>query len=215
MMENRDNKLPQAEGAALMHSAAVSRPCCWRGVKKGVAGFEKRLSRLWWCATLYGLPYQAVVRREVQLAALSTTDRALQIGCGAMPFTAIYIHRQSGAAVLAVDRDLQAVLQARLLLRRMGLQRWISCLHADASQDHLPQATAAFVALQAAPKDAVIERLRSSLCPQCGRMIVRLPRPAFREEYGSCSYEQMILPQVHHRMPTFDRSIMLSTGGRG
>lgn len=209
-------------------------------IKPLVAALERRFAGCPWFFRLYTLPYRNLVARELQLAAVDTSDTVLSIGCGALPFSAVLAARLSGARVIAVDIDPVAAAQAEQLVHRLGCAARISVITADAARDRLPDATVALVALQAAPKDAIWRNLQRSLRPPRGRAVFRLPRPALETEYGSFSAAAdrhartageeaatagdgtltdgdaapagVLNAGIRHRMPTFNRSVLCCIG---
>lgn len=181
--------------------------------------FVARLERRWagsraffFC---YALPYRGVIRREAKLARISPSDRVLVVGCGALPFTAVLITRMTGAEIVAVDYDPPAVVEARRVIERLGLEHRITVIEADAAQDPLPAADVALVALQAAPKDSIRRNLERSLPASRGRSLYRLPRRGLEGEYGTLSEEPAGIGMVRHRVPTFDRSVLIERGTAG
>ncbi len=67
---------------------------------------------------LYHNLYKHVVKKEVELARISQEDTVLNIGCGAIPFTALHIVQMTGAKVIALDKDPEAVSKARYCLKK-------------------------------------------------------------------------------------------------
>lgn len=177
-------------------------------LKSVVGKLELRLTGQSWFFPLYALPYRAVLKRELRLAAVQKSDVVLNIGCGSMPFSAVLTARLSGARVIAIDRDLQAVAGARSLIARLGLSSRIEVLMADAACDRLPAATVALVALQAAPKDAIWHNLLHSLRGDRDRALFRIPRAGLKSQYGRFSPGASMHGEVRHRMPTFERTIL-------
>lgn len=181
-------------------------------IKPVVAWLEHRWgeNRFWFF--WYALPYRGVIRREVALAEISSRDHVLAIGCGSLPFTAVHVARMTGARVTAVDCDSAAVEKAQSLVARLGLAHRISVIHGDAACDPLPPADVALVALQAAPKEHIRANLRRSIPAGHGRVVYRLPRNGLVGEYGTLRYSSCTCSSARHRMPTFDRSILVSAG---
>ncbi len=177
-------------------------------IKRHVAALERRWSHRPWFFHLYAAPYRSLVRRELRLAAVGPEDVVLSVGCGALPFTAVLCATFSGARVIAVDIDAEAVEKARVLVHRLGLSPQIEVLVADAAEDSLPAATVALVALQAAPKDLISRNLMRSLPARGGRVVYRLPRAGLEAQYGCFDELEDVVGLVRHRMPTFDRSVL-------
>ncbi len=181
-------------------------------IKPLVASLERRFAVRPWVFALYALPYQALVARELRLAAVDRHDTVLTIGCGALPFSAVLAARQSGARVIAVDLDAAAAAQARELVSCLDLSDQITVITADAAVDRLPVATVALVALQAAPKDAIWDNLQRCLLQPHGRAVFRLARPGLEHEYGIFTAAGAAVAETRHRMPTFNRSVLCKAG---
>ncbi len=173
-----------------------------------VAAFEHYCAGNRFLFHLYSLPYRALVKRELSLAATTPSDTIMHIGCGSLPFTAVLAARQSGARVIGVDCDAHAVENARNIVDFLGLSGSgpgaIDIVCADAATDPLPQASVILVALQAGPKDAVYDNIRRSI-PDAG-MIFRLPRGGLETQYGTLDPRRLPDGVCRHAMPTFDRS---------
>ena len=160
-------------------------------------------------ADLYSLPYRRVVAREIQLAGIGPDDRVLNIGCGAVPFTAIHLARMAGCRVTALDIDPAAVRKASLLIRRAGLSDQVTILEGDGASDIRQGFDVAVVALQVRPKAGVLMEL--------GRRGGRGSRAVFREPSEWCrgqydclgSLERLGSSQINHRMGALDRSVLV------
>ncbi|TVR72782.1 MAG: methyltransferase domain-containing protein [Spirochaetaceae bacterium] len=195
--------------ACLVGTSVVGRRCPVSIIKPFVARLERRWAGSRAFFFCYALPYRGVVRREVKLARIGTDDHVLAIGCGALPFTAVLVARMTGARITAVDFDPVAVTDARRVIERLGLGKRITVIEADAARDPLPAAEVALVALQAAPKDSIHHNLLRSLPASRGRALYRLPRRGLEGEYGSFSLDARGCACARHRMPTFDRSVLI------
>jgi len=161
---------------------------------------------------IYALPYREVVAREIALAGISSDDQVLSVGCGPVPFTAIHLARQSHAEVIAIDYQPDVVAAAKACIRRLGLSDQIRVICMDAALD-LPEGfDAAIVALQAHPKEDILEILQKRGAPEA-RFIFRAPSPQFTSRYDALPGKEGISAWVEQRMKTFDRSI-LYTGGQ-
>lgn len=186
-------------------------------IKPFVAALEKRYSSSPLFFSLYALPYRGVVRRELALARVRSGETVLAIGCGALPFTAVLAAQMADVTVVAVDCDRHAVESARMLIGHLKLQDRITVVHADAAVDPLPAADVVLVALQAAPKGAILGNLlRCGSRPHATdnskpRLVFRLPRPGLEREYGTLPEfpRAAAVPSAFHRFPTFDRSVMI------
>ncbi len=179
-------------------------------IARFVAALERRAASRSWFFDIYAFPYRALVARELRLAEVSAGATVMHIGCGSLPFTAVLTAQLSGARVIGVDRDADAVVKARAVVARLELRERVSILEADASVDRLPTADVILVALQAGPKTAIYRNI--ARCAEAGpgrravRVVFRLPRPGLEGEYGTFTPSAPSARAVRHRMPTFDRS---------
>ncbi len=168
-----------------------------RIISHTVAALERAAAERPWCFRLYAYPYRRLVARELALAGVSPADTVLNIGCGSLPFTAVLAAQLSGARVIAVDCDPQAVRNARAVVARLGLAGRIEVVRADAASDRLPEAEVALVALQAGPKPEIHRNLARSVRGKGGagggaggtRAVFRLPRRRLEAEYGTLAGE--------------------------
>ncbi len=143
---------------------------------------EKILSKMPFWARLYSRPYQQTVQTEITLAQIDSEDVVLNIGCGAVPFTAIYLAELTGAKVWAVDKDGKAVEQARFYCEKIGLDKQIRFIEGDGSKSIPVNFTVAVVALQAEPKTLILDNLLGKANPGT-RLIFRQPDKLFKSYY--------------------------------
>ena len=177
-------------------------------IKETVATLEKLISRSSWLTGLYSRPYAPVVQNEIELAQITSADRVLSIGCGAVPFTALLVARMTGARVTAVDRDPVAARLAEACVARCGLADQVQIVCCDAA-DAVPGAVdVAIVALQAEPKGEILSALFAAN-PPLQRVIVRLPSERFASQYDLLPGSWPIAAQVAQNMKTFDRSALV------
>ena len=108
---------------------------------------------------LYQLYYKNKVRKEVNLANISCSDKVLCIGGGPTPFTAIEIVKQSGAKVTIVDNDINAINTANELINRLGMNDSINLVLSDGRDVRLKYYTIVHVALQVHPKKDIINHI--------------------------------------------------------
>jgi len=181
-------------------------------IKSVASWLEKVCSRSRCLTELLGRPYLRAVRNEVRLARIAKSDRVLSVGCGAVPFTAIHVARLTGALVVALDHDPQAVELARRCVARLGLDKLVTVEHCDGSEWGGEGFDVAIVALQACRKNAVL----SCLCAEDHgprRVIVREPGRAFRTLYDDSVIGWPVSGQVRQNLRTFDQSVLIAAGG--
>ena len=177
-----------------------------RVIQPLVANFEWFCSCNRWLASRYARRYEAVVANEAALGSIGPQDVVLNVGCGAVPFTALLLAEQTGAAVEAIDIDWQAAERAASCVRRFGLDARIRVHQADgASLQGIPF-TAVVVALQAEPKQAIFENLMGQAGPGM-RLLFRQPSDRFRDHYDSLP-ESQSWAAVSQPMATFKRTVL-------
>ena len=182
-----------------------------------VARLEKYGSALPLIPSLYALPYRRVLDREIALASITREDKVINIGCGAIPYSAIYIARTTGAAVHAVDIDKEALDCARRCIAANGLSHLITLEHAPGELSQCSDFSVALVALQARPKQSILEHL---LCEgiRGSRIIMRRPQPHLHHEYDVLPRSYPWQMEVMQHMKTFISSVLydqrcLAAGG--
>lgn len=173
---------------------------------------EKQISFCPPLIRLYMAPYRTVIQREIDLADIGPDDTVLNIGCGAVPFTAIHVARMTQAQVRAVDRDEKAVHKARLLVCAMGLEEYIQ-VEVGHGEEYLQYPfTVALVALQVVPKEEVWNSLFQQ-APSGGRLIFRSPAPKYCTQYDDLPPQYIPSAMVHQPMKTFNRSLLFCKNG--
>ena len=77
---------------------------------------------------LMGLYYKSIIRQEAHLAGISSKDKILCIGGGPCPYTAILLHKLTGAPVTVIDNNRFCVQKSLGLIKRLNLQDEIKVL---------------------------------------------------------------------------------------
>ncbi len=175
-----------------------------KAIQRFTASLEKVLHDNHSLFRLYAAPYENVVKREIKLGDISSNDTILNLGCGALPFTAVHLAEVSGAEVYAVDKDKTALIRGKKLVQSMGLSHRIHFLKDDCMEDVPVHFDKALVALQVEPKLRVVENL---LFERNGPVIVRAPRKRFEDTYGEIP-DREPKGEVKHNMLTFNRSVL-------
>lgn len=157
---------------------------------------------------LYGMIYSKVLNKEFFLGGFCAKDRIVNIGCGAVPFTAIYLSQKIGAKVVALDKDADALEKAHYSLRKYGLEKNIELVEADATKYVPRYYTGALVALQAEPKKKILENLLSN-GEKGASLIFRQPRDIFTSQYAHLPLDKYPPDsEVIHSMKTIGKSIL-------
>lgn len=171
------------------------------------ASFEKLSCNFYPAFTIYNSLYKNVIKREVDLANITSKDTVLNIGSGAIPFTAIHIVEMTGARVIAIDKDKEAVEKSKYCLKRFKLDRNIDVQIADGLGNFHTPFTVAIVALQVKEKEKVFENLINTAKPG-GRLVFRQPSDRYKEIYGYLPDRYSPDSSVTHNMKAFKESYL-------
>lgn len=176
-------------------------------IKRIVSQLEKYCCGIHPLAAVYKHYYREVVINEIALGNISRDSRVINVGCGAIPFTAMLLSEITGARVTAMDRDFEASQCAQKSLSRFKLDDLVDVLHGDACD--YPWGTGSFdvalIALQAEPKREIIKNLSNVV----DRIIVRVPSEPFRYQYDHLPPNLEILRSVPQNMKTFNQSVLI------
>jgi len=181
-------------------------------IPMAVAAWEKMSSSSKILTWLYSRPYRQVIENEITLAKLGKDDVVLNIGCGAVPFTALYIAKLAGSRVYALDIDPCAAGYAEKCVKKAGLEDRITVMHADGAQDFRHNFTASIVALQAAPKNRILEVMQKKSRPGA-RFIFRLASSPYKDHYDCLQTKIRPEAETFQPMRTFDRSVLYQNKG--
>ena len=156
---------------------------------------------------IYNMMYTKIVKKEVFLGGFTSEDIILNIGCGAAPFTAIHLKNLTGAKIIAIDKDTEALEKASYVIANMGLKKDIELVEADALL-HLPTTfTAALTALQVEPKKEILDKLISN-GEKGARFVFRQPKSLLKSQYDYLETLHPPVSEVSQSMKTFDKSIL-------
>lgn len=176
-------------------------------IKPSVACLEKNICRIPLLVNLYSRPYLQVIKNEIDLAQIKETDIVLNIGCGAVPFTAMHIASLTGATVWAMDKDAGAVERAKMCLGHVGFGEQIKVIEGNGAEDVPWGFDVAVIALQAEPKGKILEKLLSAATPG-GRLVFRRANARFKNCYDHLPVDIKPIAEVSQHMQTFDRSVL-------
>lgn len=172
-----------------------------------IAYWEKLSSRIPFLANMYSYYYRQVVQNEIELAEISENDVVLNVGCGAIPFTAIHVAKKTKAKVYAIDKDREAVERARVCFEQRGLSGCAQVIECDGAKCIPVNFTVAIVALQAEPKTVLLENLLKAVAPG-GRLIFRKPSKSVENHYENLPTSPAFAGAVRQKMKTFDSSVL-------
>ncbi len=176
-------------------------------IPPAIAVWEKISSSSKVLTWLYSRPYRRVIENEINLAKFNQDDVILNIGCGAVPFTALYLATLTGAKVHAMDIDHKAASLADNCVKKAGLSHRITVLQGDGSIQFKGSFTASIVALQATPKKLILKALQKAAQPGA-RFIFRLPSFPYRDHYDGLAADLPARAAAIQPMRTFDRSVL-------
>lgn len=104
------------------------------------------------------------VRDEYNNFGIHSDSNVLFIGSGAFPTTALTIAKETGAAVICLDIDQEAITLSREVARASGLEEKISFFHGDIHAHHSFEGiTHVFIASLVKDKHEVIEVLKEKV----------------------------------------------------
>jgi len=143
----------------------------------------------------YLVRYERLARGEADMAGIRSSDRALFIGSGPFPITAIEYHRQTGCSVDCADFVPEAVATSREVVRALGLDSHLRCL--ETRGEHLPLGgySVILVGVLAQPKRAILENLCATAPDGC-RVIARTTFGLRRLIYQPAQIEEERYPAL-------------------
>lgn len=147
---------------------------------------EKRISSSNFLIRLYEKYYKKIVRNEIKLAEVKSSDKILCIGGGSIPCTALQMVNLTGAKVDVIDVDNRAVYNARNVVDKMGLNNKIYIINARGEETDISSYDVIHVALQVTPKEEVVEHIWSK-ARKGTRILVRMPKKNLRCFYSNIS----------------------------
>lgn len=93
--------------------------------------FEKIGSKFPVLSDLYLRLYQDIVHKEITLAQITSHDRVLVIGSGALPATPVLIAQNTSAPTHSIDKDCGAVKKAAEFVKNIHLEQILTIECAD------------------------------------------------------------------------------------
>lgn len=107
-----------------------------------------------------------LLEREVSLVEEKTVRRALFIGSGPVPVSAIHLHKLVGAPVDCLEMNADSVVRSKKLLKHLGFDD-IQVLHGNGGRFDASNYDLILVALLAKPKGDILQNLACSIRPDC------------------------------------------------
>jgi hypothetical protein len=111
--------------------------------------------------------FQRLLKRETSLLRGRHPKRALFIGSGPFPISAIWLHQMLGIPVDGLDVSLDAVERSRELIDRLELSDSIRIIHEPLQHYDVSSYDVILVALLAKPKAAILDNIRNTARPDC------------------------------------------------
>lgn len=93
--------------------------------------FEKIAIKFNFISLNYMNLYEEIVRKEIEMAKIKSSDSIIVIGCGALPSTSILISLKTKAKIVALDKDKKAINQAKIFLSNINMNEKIKLKHAN------------------------------------------------------------------------------------
>ncbi len=178
-----------------------------RFIQPVVSSFEQICSYSAFFTSVYCTPYIPIVKNEIHLATITEADTILNIGCGAVPFSAIHLATLANAKVHGVDLDAEVVTKASRCIRRLQLGDRVTVENANGTTCSAREYSVILVALQAEPKKEILEQLINTARPKT-RLLFRKPSPKFMKHYDPLPYSPQPLQSIGQPMKTFNETVM-------
>jgi len=125
-----------------------------------------------WVSSLYSyLFYEDLLEKELALADLEKAASVLHIGCGACPYTALYL-AQKGCRVDACDCCMDAVYKAQTVVAKQGYSSKITIFPRNGTSIDCSIYDAVWISLNTYPKKKVILQALKTMKPG-GKLIYR------------------------------------------
>lgn len=111
--------------------------------------------------------FQRLLKRELSMLKGKAPQRALFIGSGPFPISAIWMQRQLQIPVDGLDVSGDAVERSRDLIEKLGLDQSIRIIHERSPDYDVSDYDVIIVALLAKPKWTILENIHRSAKPDC------------------------------------------------
>lgn len=111
--------------------------------------------------------FQRLLRREISMLRRPEPKRALFVGSGPFPISAIWLHRRLGIPVDGFDVSLDAIERSRELIDKLNLSHAINVVHEGAPSYDVFDYDVIIIALLAKPKSLILENIYNSAKKDC------------------------------------------------
>lgn len=126
--------------------------------------------------------YAPIVKKEVLLANVKSSDHVLCIGGGYLPCTAILFHKLSKAKVTVIDVDKDAITSAKVIINQLQLEDKVIVKHADGIDIASEHFDVIHIAMQITPKEEVFKKIHASMSSHA-KILVRTPKEHLERGY--------------------------------
>ncbi len=158
-----------------------------------LGGAESLLRRADGITENYLSRYEELARKEIALSTMTGHDRALFVGSGPFPITAIEYARQTGCTVDCVDCVPEAVETSREVLRRLGLADRVRPRLARGEHVPVTGYSVVLVGVLAQPKQEIFANILATWSEGC-RIIARTTAGLRELIYRPTSVDLSLLP---------------------
>jgi len=124
---------------------------------------EKIIVKLEKLLSFYLNFYETMIENEIKLANICKDNKILHIGCGSIPATSILLVKKTNADVVAIDKDLKSVEQAKILLSKIGLSEKIRIIRGDALEFQIKDFDLIIISQGIKPHDVVLKNIAKNL----------------------------------------------------
>jgi len=163
---------------------------------------------------LYTRFYENLVTKEVEEVNTNSNDFVLQIGCGAVPYTAEVIARKTGAKVIAIDNDPKMVKRATAYVARQGIPSNIQIKYGDGMNYPLRDFDIIIISLGVRPIAPILKRILSE-ANDGTRIVFREPQGFIGRSYSNMNDTVLISnagETIKQGKLTFRKSIKIVKG---
>ena len=160
---------------------------------------------------LYARFYENLVTKEINEVNINSNDIVLQIGCGAVPYTAEIITGKTGAKVIAIDNDPEMVKLATAYVARQGISFNIQIKYGDGMNYPLRDFDIIIIALGVRPITQILKRILSE-ANDGTRIVFREPQGFIGRLYSNMNDTVLISnagETIKQGKLTFRRSIKI------
>ena len=152
----------------------------------------------YWIASHY---YRNVIRREIDLANITSNDHILCIGGGICPFSAILFHQITGAEVTVIDNCEDCIQEAQQLIARLGLSEHVHAVWQDGGniEFSLSDFSVVHFALQVFPMECIVSKVKKQILPGT-KLLVRRPKKCLNSMYSQLTWPlQACCRHINHQ----------------